>query len=472
MTLLGMELSDAGIMVAAGDPPQLLAVEGPLRESPGFAVQEKGRLLVGKDAESKSRLYPRQVSNHFWDQLNTETLDQPGFLEENNAEIAYAHLAQIWERVKKYGDEVVMAVPGYLNRNHLGFILGMAQELSMPVSGFVNLAVAASADPFPEGTLLCLDIHLHRMEITYLQQNDGLSLEDTVTNTGKGLDFIRKQWVEAIAAEFVRTTRFDPLHQAVTEQDVYDRLPGVMAGLSGKPEVVFEMNGGNQTFSANLSRGLFAKQSQLVFDELLPIIQRLQKKYATDDLPIALQLTHRFVDIPGLENRLAQIPNTHIRKLEPGAGALGVLRCWNRIQDHHPVGPEASYYSSCPWLKSEPGSHTKPQPQVRKKRSPTHVLYRDLAFEISETPLYIEQQDAGPDLVFHLNGPGAADSPPACTIHIQGKEPTLTNNGSAAIVVDDRPVNGSIPLGLGQTIRIGSGGHEVRLIACVDPNET
>ena len=53
MTLLGMELSDAGIMVAAGDPPQLLAVEGPLRESPGFAVQEKGRLLVGKDAESK-----------------------------------------------------------------------------------------------------------------------------------------------------------------------------------------------------------------------------------------------------------------------------------------------------------------------------------------------------------------------------------------------------------------------------------
>ena len=472
MTLIGMELSDAGIMAAAGDPPQLLSIDGPMQESPGFAVREKGKLLVGKAAESKSRLYPRKVSNHFWDQLDTEALDQPGFHKENNAEIAYAHLSRIWEIAKGYGDEVVMAVPGYMNRNQLGLLLGIAQELSMPVSGFVNLAVAATSNPFPEGLLLCLDVHLHRTEITYLKQDSELGLEDTVTNPGKGLDFIRKKWIGAIAAEFVRTTRFDPLHKAVTEQDVYDRVPEVMRDLVRKPNVVFEINRGHQRLSTNLSHSLFAPLVQSAFDELLHSIKRIQKKYATDETPMALQLTHRLADIGGLEKLFEQIPHTQIRKLQPGAGALGILRCWNQIKGHQIIGPQASYYSSCPLLKTESDVPPKPQPKVETKRPPTHILYRDLAFPISEKPLYADLQDSGSDLAFHFEGPGPGDSAAVYSIGIQDDKIILTNYGNTPIYVDDRPVDGSIPLHQGQIVRIGSAGQEVRLITTMDLDET
>ena len=95
MSLLGLELSDAGIMVAAKDPVGLMQIDGADRESPGFALPEKNRLLVGRAAESRAHLNPRQFNNHFWDQLNTEPLKQPSPYAQNNAETAFAHLADL-----------------------------------------------------------------------------------------------------------------------------------------------------------------------------------------------------------------------------------------------------------------------------------------------------------------------------------------------------------------------------------------
>ena len=68
MASLGLELSDAWILVAGGEPEKLLPVDGKMFESPGYAVPEKKHLLVGRSAESKAQLLPLQVNNRFWDQ--------------------------------------------------------------------------------------------------------------------------------------------------------------------------------------------------------------------------------------------------------------------------------------------------------------------------------------------------------------------------------------------------------------------
>ena len=85
MTLLGLELSDAGILVAGDNPIRLLTVDGQEQESPGFAIPEKERLLVGKPASDKAHLFPLQVINRFWDQLNTEPLKQKNRHAQNHA---------------------------------------------------------------------------------------------------------------------------------------------------------------------------------------------------------------------------------------------------------------------------------------------------------------------------------------------------------------------------------------------------
>ena len=46
MSLIGLELSDAGIMAAGGDPAKLLTLDGQAIESPGFALPQKKRLRI------------------------------------------------------------------------------------------------------------------------------------------------------------------------------------------------------------------------------------------------------------------------------------------------------------------------------------------------------------------------------------------------------------------------------------------
>ena len=154
MSLLGVELSDAGILVAGNEPAELLKVDGDGVESPGFALPEKNQFALGRAAERKAHLYPRQILNHFWDQLNTEPLEQPSRFAQNHAEIAFEHFGRIWETVKHHGQEMVMAVPGYYSQEHLGYILGITNELSIPVKGFAPLAVAAVPDRLPPGAVI------------------------------------------------------------------------------------------------------------------------------------------------------------------------------------------------------------------------------------------------------------------------------------------------------------------------------
>src|SRR5512139_903571 len=113
MSLLGIELSDAGIMAAAGDPPRLLGIDGADQSSPGFALILNDQLFMGRDAVRRFRLNPRSCSNRFWDELGTEPIKQPGLEGKTCAELAYRHLSKLWDSIKHAGDEVVIAVPGF-----------------------------------------------------------------------------------------------------------------------------------------------------------------------------------------------------------------------------------------------------------------------------------------------------------------------------------------------------------------------
>ncbi len=135
---------------------------------------------------------------------------------------------------------MIIAVPDFYSREQLGLILGMAQELSIPVKGFVSLPIAASYHAYPNAMLLHLDIHLHRFEIIHLHQGEQLTAKNSSTFQEISLEQLYRIWIETIAEEFVNTTRFDPLHQASTEQELYNRCPMPLIFL--KPNLPFYLN--------------------------------------------------------------------------------------------------------------------------------------------------------------------------------------------------------------------------------------
>ena len=389
MSLLGLELSDAGIMLAGSEPIQLLAIDETDRESPGYALPEKKHLIVGKAAQKKAHLLPRLVTSHFWDQLNTEPLDHPGlYTHQNHAEIACAHLAKIWHNVKKPDAEVVFAVPGFYHQDHLGLLLGIANELSMPVKGFIPIALAAADTAGWQATLLHLDIHLHRTEIIVLSQDEHLTFEKSETVEEKGLADLHRAWVEAIAAEFVRTTRFDPLHQASSEQELFDRLPAVLEQIGSHPSIEFEMTGGSAIYRVTLSRELFSRQSKALFADIERHIANLGSAAKTRIEKPTLQLSHRIAHLPGLQELLAVGDYNRCLKLEPGAAALGAVRHWDHLARHDP-GQKISFFTSYPRARADAAGTTGTVETPRSARTPSHLLFHHIAYPLCETPLLI-----------------------------------------------------------------------------------
>ena len=331
MPLLGLELNDTGILAAGGEPAQLLDVETGEKESPGFALAHNDQLILGKDAHDSARLHPRLYTNRFWDELSAEQIKQPALEGKTNAELAYLHLSKIWDSLKGYGDEIVLAVPGFFSHKQLGLILGITNELSMPVKGFTATAIASSTEPYPGHLLFYLDVHLHRLEITFLEQGDQLTHKETKTIPAKGLHYLYTEWIKAIADEFVRSTRFDPFDQAIYEQELFRCLPQVLKDLKGNPSTTFSMKAGSQIHSVILTYDLFARKSKLVFREVYRLIEEMKKRYGTAEMASVLEVSHRFSPLPGYREELDKLPNVQIIELEKGSGARGLLELKDRF---------------------------------------------------------------------------------------------------------------------------------------------
>jgi hypothetical protein len=462
MTLIGLELSDTGIMAADSTTEKLLQIDGQADESPGFALPQKDGLLVGKAAENKAHLFPRQIIHYFWDHLNTDPLEQPGqYMPQSTAEIAYSHLARIWQQIQQHGNEIIIAVPGFYDRQHLGMILGIANELSMPVKGFVPVALAASPSAHPGKMMLHLDIHLHRLEVTYLKQGQQLTLEDSVTGTEKGLIYLYKQWAEAIGQEFVSSTRFDPLHQAASEQELYHRLPGILFNLQNNPSIALDMTGGSRTYSIALTRDLMARKAETVYGELRQMVEKVRTQHKKNESAVVLQLTHRLARLPGCREVLAGIENAEIIELDQGAGARGVLEIWQQLADQS--GSEGiSFFTSRPLRQAR-----STQDHVRSFEDPlnaypTHLLYRSFAYPITDKPLTVGCAQDSEQNDVTITGETAGVCPKHFTIGLLGGKIVLHDKSAQGTFVDEKRVNGSIALKLGQIIRVGTPGEQLQ----------
>ena len=466
MTLIGLELSDAGIMAADSPTGKLLSIDGLDCQSPGFALPEKSDLLVGKAAESKAHLFPRQIINHFWDHLSTDPLAQPGrHGPQSTAEIAYRHLELIWQHIHKNGDEIIIAVPGFYSREQLGLVLGIANELSMPVKGFVPLPLAAVPGAHPGKMIMYLDIYLHRLEVTYLKQDQQLTLAASSTGSDRGLIHLHRQWAEAIGQEFVSSTRFDPFHQAASEQELYDRLPGILYNLQHSPSIAFDMTGGSRTYGLTLTRDLIAGKAASVYAEIVQLIEGLQQKHGENGPAVLLYLSHRIARLPGCKETLGGLKSVATIELEEGAGARGILNIWPQLTDQS-GNNEISYFTSRPLPPSRSAQDLKRPADTFSNARPTHLLYRSLAYPITNKPLTVGSAKDSESNHINITGETAGVSSRHFTVLLEEGDIVLHDTSTQGTFVDEKRVNASMALKLGQVIRVGTPGEQLNVIAC------
>ncbi|MCZ6666478.1 MAG: hypothetical protein O7B81_14335 [Gammaproteobacteria bacterium] len=406
MTLRLIELNDSGVRVFR---------EGKIVcESPGVAIVEPNKVITGTAAQASAQLNPRAVNNQFWQHLNEVKLPNANRQVRHHADLAYHHLRTVLAQAGRPPD-AVLAVPGHYDERQLALLLGIAQACDLKVSGLIDSAVAAVAGALPEGRYTVADIHQHHVTLTLVEVDETARRRSAKTIDQTGLNHIYEACVDLISDAFMEQSRFDPLHEADTEQLLYTRLPKWLEEAANAPEIQIAVEYHGNRFSAKIPTREFSRVTEKV---LAPI---------NDHLPgdSGLLLCARLAQLPGSVDHLAAID------------VLAVDACYQGVAEHRLKlagdGSGVPFVTALPRAANPVLGRSKPRSEKTDALgAATHLLAGSRALALSNSPLYLK-----PD--------GTVDKTPevteACAISLDAGIATLRVNGA------DTRLNGELVSG-------------------------
>ncbi len=452
---LVIKINDARLVVAGAD--------GVVHHEPGFAVVDGNEVVTGHAAYARSRLAPRHTSHDHWAKLSTAPGSASIDAADTAAELAFAQLKQSWEKYREGTDSVVLVVPNDYSNESLGVLLGLAQECGMPVTAMVDAAVAASVRPFPDRQLLYVDVGLHALTVTPIEQSDeATSL--TPQRLEVGLAGLLDAFARRVAELFVLETRFDPLHDAAAEQQIYDGLFGWLDALRNDESVPIEIEYRGETFRIELERRHLVGAAQGFYRAL----QQLVAQMRNGDGALAVRLSDKVAAIPGVLEALGRLDDAEILHDVPGHSALAVLGAIDTL------GPGADgqvrLYRHLPWRDAPAGQETSstraPQPSRQiSVHASTHIVYRGVAYQINGEGVVIGRAAAeGTQRKIVIDQATQGISRSHCTVSVTNGELRIRDLSRYGTFVNERRIEAETVLRPADIIRIGSPGAELTAI--------
>jgi len=448
MAAIGLELVDAAL-TAVRDGVRVAA-------SPGVALLDPQGLQVGEAAAAAARLKPVLAADRFWSDLAVDSLVQAGLPAVSHADLARAHLALVWSTAGRPGDEIVFAIPAAMRLHQVGLALGIARSLAIPVAGLVDSAVAACAGLAARATVLHLDIHLHQAVLTDLQGASLLRRRRVEIAPRAGLKAMHAAWAQLVSEAMVRRTRFDPLHQAVSEQQLYQRLPGWLDALATQDTVDVAIETDAGSFNATLRREQFALAVEAWYAQLIELVHTGRRSGEA----LTLALSSRAAALPALRERLAAARDFELVALPDTAPAAAAAL---RAAEIGPAEPP-TLVTALP--RTQPvaaviAGHGARQPAAG---CPTHVILDGRAHPIDERPLVLGLgSGAGRRLV--VSGPPAGISRSHCTLERRGGRVVVRDYSRYGTFVNGERVDGEASVGAGDRLRLGTPGVVLELVA-------
>lgn len=460
--MLSLELIDSGLTLAQrqGDDVRVLT------EAPGFAVLDENETLTGAAAAARLRTKPLLAQSNYWRALSTEPLTRPSRQIGTTADLAFAHASQLLDPYKADPDGVLLAVPAGYTREQLGLLLGVIGETGVAVAGLVDAGLAASSLEPAKARVFHLDLELHQALLTILDygggERPGLKRARYEIAARRGVLALQQSWLTLIAEEFVRKTRFDPLHEAASEQRLFDQLPQWLARLEHESPLTLTMQFADRALEIELTREQFIAAAEPHYAELLSLVQNAR----TAGIAIDLRLSHRVAALPGLRERFEALRDCTVQVLPTGAAALGALRYDDAIR--RPSDSLALvYHLPTPRAASEApvAAHIEATPAPLR---PTHVLFQGRAWQISEQPLAIGWSVNGVarGLTLPTAVPGVSRS--HCTLVRRNGAVLVEDHSTYGSFVNEERVLGHTVLTVGDRLRLGSPGVTLELIQLVN----
>ncbi|HEY5624152.1 MAG TPA: FHA domain-containing protein [Gammaproteobacteria bacterium] len=457
MSTLAIDINDVNLIVADAS--------GVLASEPGYAVVGREGVLTGGEAYAQARLRPRESSNRFWHRLSLDEGSAGIDGASNTAQLAFAQLEDIWKRFGGEGRDVVLVVPDHYTRDQLGLLLGLAQECSMPVRALVNAAVAASACPYPGHQLVYLDVGLHRVSATALEQGDDVAARSEQSIEGVGFASLMDLWAKRVAELFVLATRFDPFHSAQSEQRVYDNLPGWIQALQENDQAELTLPHGDKEVSIEVKRDQLLGAASGFYRAVVQLLAQTRGSGQS----LVIQVSHRLLRLPGVMSELARLDDTHVVALDEGQAPMGAIDSLASMA----AGEQVKLLKRLPWrrtavelestaVKNEPEGAPRITP--RRERVATHIVYRGVAIPVSAEGLLIGREDQDGRRTLVLNGGHSGVSRSHCELVRRDGELRLRDLSQFGTFVNEKRVSEDLAIQPADIIRIGSPGEELQAI--------
>lgn len=443
MAVIGIEIVDASV-VAVRDGARLAA-------SPGVALLAPSGPLIGEAALAAARLQPVLASDRFWSDLSQEAFAGSAGQPMSHADLAHAHLGALWGSFAETGDEAALAVPGSMRLHQVGLLLGIARRIGIRVAGVVDAAVAACAGLAARPAVLHLDVQLHQAVLTELGGERILRRRSVEVAPRAGLKSMYGAWAQLVSEAMVRRTRFDPLHQAASEQQLYERLPAWLAALESAESVDVSVDTATGNYGATVSREQFTLVAEAWYAQLEELVSGAHRA----DEPTTLALSARASLLPALGERLARQGGLEIARLADTAAAAGAAE---RAADLGPAEPPAL-------VTALPRAHAIAAGLQRRTGAPaTHAIHEGRAHAIDERPLVVGF-GPGEGRRIALGGTGEGISRRHCSLRRQGGRSLVEDHSRYGTFVNGERIEGEAELGAGDRLRVGSPGVVLELVA-------
>ena len=447
---LALEINDAGLLLARDG--QVVA------EEPGCAMLDKREPQTGAAALARIRLDPLHAETRYWQDLGTAPLQRKAAAAGSHAEIAHAQLVALAGAAGGGGD-TLYAVPPWYTREQLAVLLGVAREAGLPAVGLVDAALAAAAlEPAPAFALQ-LEMTLHRAVVTELEHAGALRRARSEVLPQHGWLALQQAWVDAIVAAFVRSTRYDPLHEAAGEQRLWDGLPGWLEAVERDGAVTVELPAVHATHAVEIGRQLLQDAVRGLCDAVAQSLQRARPAGG----PLHLRVSHRWARVPGFMQRLAELRDCEVRVLPRGAAALGAL-AFERELRRDPA--QLTLVQRLPVAPAR-GSPAPAASPVALPDAPTHVVHLGHAWPLAGAALHVGAAvPAGQRGLKVAAGPGV--SRVHCRLTRDAGGAWLEDLSTYGTFLNGERVGGRVALRAGDRLRLGSPGVGLELVRVVD----
>ncbi|MDG2108257.1 MAG: FHA domain-containing protein [Woeseiaceae bacterium] len=450
MAVLAAHFNDAEIVVV--DNERILYRE------PGFALLEDDHLITGAEAYANASIKPRRIQNHYWSDLRSEPLPDRHFHHLSAADLVSRQLEQIWKRIAKKGDQLAIAVPAYMSNENVGLLLGIATELNIPVIAICHAAACATRRHYEHAVPVHIDLGLHSSSMTRLIQEGQVLVDRSIIIEDNGLLLLYENWLKIFAETFVQQSRFDPLHNAVSEQTLQDKIPDWLMLASSASTVQLEMEHEGINHQAEIKSLELITAAAPVYQNIVSNLRALIKAEETP----ALQLSYRAARMLGLADTLRNRIGGETFLLEPGATARGLIK---RCKPQFASGG-LTLSRHMPWDQSSISV-------INSKAAgegglPTHLLFGHHAFSLKGDSLVLGSQVSNDERWLDLQQKMPGVSRRHCVVSTNNGQFVVADHSRYGTYLNGHRIDGSAILQTGDVIRIGTPGFELRVISVED----